>query len=117
MEEAEAYRAALARQVRHDAAAKNFTTFMVEVREQSGSWLLSVPDIPGLQERVHKRQDITPGATGAIASALESRTTSSSCTSASRLSAGGLLSIPLRVSAAGMQTLQPRAHNPLGRRS
>jgi hypothetical protein len=77
------YRAALAREVRHDAAARNFTTFVVEVEEQGDSWSLSVPDIPGIQARVNKRQDISPAATASIASAWRFPTTSSSCTSAS----------------------------------
>ncbi len=65
------YRGALARQVRQDAAAKNFTTFLVEVEEYGGSWTLSVPDIPGIRVQANKRQDITPAATAAIAVALE----------------------------------------------
>ncbi|MDQ6901187.1 MAG: hypothetical protein M3072_17100 [Candidatus Dormibacteraeota bacterium] len=55
-----AYRAALARQVRQDAAARNFTTLLVEVEEYGGFWTLTVPDIPGIRVRASKRQDIRP---------------------------------------------------------
>jgi len=65
------HRAAIARQVRQDAAAKNLTTFMVEVEEYGGFWTLTVPDIPGIRVRAYKRPDITPMATAAIATALE----------------------------------------------
>ena len=70
MEEA-AYRAALARQVREDAATRNPTTFLVEVEERGDFWILSVPKIPGLRVRADNRQEITPAATAAIAAALE----------------------------------------------
>jgi hypothetical protein len=43
-----AYRAALPRQVRQDAAAKNLTTFLVEVAEYGDSWTMTVPEIPWL---------------------------------------------------------------------
>ncbi len=66
-----AYRAALARQVRQDAAARNFTTLLVEVEEYGGFWTLAVPDIPGIRGRANKRPDFTPMATAAIATALE----------------------------------------------
>jgi hypothetical protein len=70
MEEA-AYRAALARQVRKDAAARTPTTFLVEVVEQGGYWILSVPQIPGVRARADNRQEITQAATAVIAAALE----------------------------------------------
>jgi predicted RNase H-like HicB family nuclease len=66
-----AYRAALARQVRDDAAERNPTTFLVEVEEHGGFWTLSVPQIPGVRARADSRQEITPAATAAIAAALE----------------------------------------------
>jgi hypothetical protein len=66
-----AYRAALARQVREDAAARSPTTFLVEVEEHGGYWVLSVPKIPGIRVRAGSRQEITPAATAAIAAALE----------------------------------------------
>ena len=65
------HRAAIARQVRQDAAAKNLTTFMIEVEEYGGFWAMTVPDLPGIRVRAHKRQDISPAATAAIAAALE----------------------------------------------
>lgn len=70
MEEA-AYRAALARQVRKDAAARTPTTFLVEVEEHGGFWVLSVPQIPGVRARADNRQEITQAATAAVAAALE----------------------------------------------
>ena len=69
-EEAAAHREALARQVRLDAAARRLTTIVVEVKEHGGSWTLGVPDIPGLQARATRRQEIEPAARAAIASAL-----------------------------------------------
>ncbi|MDQ6921648.1 MAG: hypothetical protein M3170_08625 [Candidatus Dormibacteraeota bacterium] len=69
-EEAAARRDALARQVRLDAAAKSVTTIVVEVREHGGSWTVGVPDIPGLEARATRRQEIEPAARAAIAAAL-----------------------------------------------
>lgn len=69
MEEA-TYREALARQVRQSAAAREMMTFLVEVEEQTSSWRLSVPDIPGVEARARRRQEIEPAAMSAIASAL-----------------------------------------------
>ena len=69
MEEA-AYREALARQVRQSASARETMTFLVEVEEQSSSWRLSVPDIPGVETRAFRRQEIEATAITAIASAL-----------------------------------------------
>ena len=69
-EEAAARRDALARQVRLDAAAKRLTTIVVEVREHGGSWTLGVPDVPGLEARATRRQEIEPAARAAIAAAL-----------------------------------------------
>jgi hypothetical protein len=69
-EEAAGRRDALASQVRLDAAAKRLTTIVVEVREYGGSWSLGVPDVPGLEARATRRQDIEPAARAAIATAL-----------------------------------------------
>ena len=69
-EEAAGRRDALTRQVRLDAAAKRLTTIIVEVREYGGSWSLGVPDVPGLEARATRRQDIEPAARAAIATAL-----------------------------------------------
>ncbi|MBJ7596882.1 MAG: hypothetical protein JF888_09895 [Candidatus Dormibacteraeota bacterium] len=65
-----AYREALERQVRQGVARKNLTTFLIEVQPRHGSWIISVPEIPGLQCRAEKRQDIQPTARAAIAAAL-----------------------------------------------
>ena len=65
-----AYREALARQVRQSASAGETMIFQVEVEEQSSSWRLTVPDIPGVEARARKRQEIEPAATTAIAAAL-----------------------------------------------
>jgi hypothetical protein len=70
-EEAAARREALARKVRQDAAARRRTTIVVEVRERGGSWTLGTAEIPELQARVTRRQDIEPAARAAIAAALE----------------------------------------------
>jgi hypothetical protein len=70
-EEAAGRREVLARQVRLGAAAKNFPTFVIEVREHGGSWTLGVPDIPGVETRASRRQDIEPAARAAIAAALQ----------------------------------------------
>jgi hypothetical protein len=69
-EEAAARREALAQRVRLDAAAKRLTTIVVEVREHGGSWTIGVPDIPGLQARATRRQDIESAGRAAIATAL-----------------------------------------------
>jgi hypothetical protein len=69
-EEAADRRDAFARQVRLDAAAKRLTTIVVEVREHGGSWSLGVPDVPGLEARATRRQEIEPVARAAIAGAL-----------------------------------------------
>jgi hypothetical protein len=66
-----ARREALARQVRQDAAARKRTTIVVEVRERSGYWMLGAPDIPGLEARATRRQDIEPAARAAVAAALQ----------------------------------------------
>jgi hypothetical protein len=71
LSEEAAYRAALARQVRQDAASKNFTPFLVEVEEYGGSWTMNVPHIPGIRVHANKRPDSTPTATTAIAATLE----------------------------------------------
>ena len=65
-----AYREALGRQVRESAAARDAITFLVEVEEQSSSWRLTVPEIPGLEARARKRQEIELSALSAIATAL-----------------------------------------------
>ncbi|MBJ7599063.1 MAG: hypothetical protein JF922_13405 [Candidatus Dormibacteraeota bacterium] len=70
-ETAAARREALARQVRMDAAGKRLTTIGVEVREHGGSWSLAVPELPGVDARATRRQDIEPAARAAIAAALQ----------------------------------------------
>jgi hypothetical protein len=64
-------RSTLAARVRQAAAARKPMTLMVEVQEHSGSWSMSVPEIPGLQARAGRRQDIEPAARAAIVAALE----------------------------------------------
>src|SRR2546427_10759190 len=59
-ETAAARREALARQVRLDSAAKRLTIIVVEVREHGGSWSLGVPELPGVDARATRRQDIEP---------------------------------------------------------
>ena len=70
-EEAAARREALARQVREGAAAKMLTTIVVEVMEHGGSWTVGVPEIPGVEARATRRQDIEPAARAAVARALQ----------------------------------------------
>jgi hypothetical protein len=69
-EAAEARREALARQVRLDAAARRLTTIVVDVREHGGSWSIGVPELPGVDARATRRQDIEPAARAVIAAAL-----------------------------------------------
>jgi hypothetical protein len=70
-EEAAARREALAGRVRQDAAARKRTTILVEVRERSGHWTIGSPEIPGLEARATRRQDIEPAARAAVAAALQ----------------------------------------------
>jgi hypothetical protein len=64
-------RSNLAGRVRQAAAAKKPMTLLVEVREQSGSWSMRVPEISGVEARAGRRQDIEPASRAAIAAALE----------------------------------------------
>jgi hypothetical protein len=65
------YRAALERLVREGKAAGQRKTFVAKVDEAQGNWLITVPDIPGVQGRVGKRSEIESAARALIASALE----------------------------------------------
>jgi hypothetical protein len=62
--------AMLALQVRQGAAARQVKTFLVEVKEWTGWWELRVPELPRLQLRADRRQDIQPVARESIAAAL-----------------------------------------------
>jgi hypothetical protein len=64
-------RSTLAGRVRQAALARKPMTLQVEVREQSGSWSMRVPEITGVEARAGRRQDIEPAARAAIAAALE----------------------------------------------
>lgn len=64
-------RAALERLIRQGVATGQLKTIVVEVRERHGRWLISIPDVAGVQASARQRNEIQTVARALVASTLQ----------------------------------------------